>query len=545
MLGQMMDRPLMIASIIECAARYHTLQQIVSRTVEGDIHRYTYGAAHDRCKRLANALLSLGAGHGDRIATLAWNTHRHFELYYGVSGMAAVCHTVNPRLAKNQLIYIFNHAADRYVFTDLTFVPLLEEIQDDLQTVEGYVILADAENMPETSLRNVLCYEDLIGAQPARFVWPEFDENAASMLCYTSGTTGNPKGALYSHRSTLLHALCVNASMGELASTPETTFLSIVPMFHVGAWGNPYMVPLAGGKLVLPGPRYDGEALFELMDREQVTTTAGVPTIVTVLLEEMRKRERKPAGLTRMLCGGSAPSEALIRGYEEEFGVVFIQGWGMTETSPVGALNTPTAALAALAPEDRYAIKKNQGRPCFGIDTKIVGEAGNRLPEDGEATGELAVRGPFVVSGYYNDEAATEAAVDAEGWFRTGDICSIDPEGYLVITDRSKDLIKSGGEWISSIDLENTVMAHEDVAEAAAIACHHPKWEERPLLLVVRRDGSELSKADILAFLEDKVVKLWLPDDVVFLDELPHGATGKVSKITLRERFKDYTLPTS
>ena len=545
MLGEMMNRPLMISSVMKHAARYYGDHEVVSRSVEGRVHRYTYAEVHERSKQVAGALQTLGVGFGDRIATLAWNTYRHLELYYGVSGMGAVCHTVNPRLFHDQLIYIFNHAADRFVFLDLTFVPILEAVYDKLETIEGYVILTDAEHMPETSLPNAMCYEDLVVAEAPDYAWPEFDENTASMLCYTSGTTGNPKGSLYSHRSTLLHALCVCASSTEIAIKPNDTFLAIVPMFHVAAWGYAYMTPMIGAKLVLPGPRYDGAGLFEIMDQEEVNLTAGVPTIVTTLLEHMRERGRAPAGLRHILCGGSAPGEALIRAFEDDFGITFIQGWGMTETSPVGAVNLRLEELAHASPEDWIALKKKQGRPNFGVEAKIVDDSGKRLPEDGKTTGELLVRGPFIVGAYYNDADATEAAFDDDGWFRTGDVGSIDSKGNLLLTDRSKDLIKSGGEWISSIDLENTVMTHQAVAEAAAIACHHPKWEERPLLVVVKRDGAELGKEEILEFLSDKIVKWWMPDDVVFVDELPHGATGKVSKKTLRDRYKDYRLPTA
>ena len=545
MLGAMMNRQLLIATIMRHAARYHTDQEVVSRTVEGPLHRYTYADVERRSKQLANVLVGLGIKHGDRVATLAWNTYRHVELYYGTSGMGAVCHTVNPRLFHDQLVYIFNHAADRVVFLDTTFVPIMEAICDRLSSVENYVLLTDRAHMPETTLPNVLCYEELIESASEDYEWPEFDENTASMLCYTSGTTGNPKGSLYSHRSTLLHALCVAASTTEIALTIDDSFLAIVPMFHVAAWGYAYTVPLIGSKLVLPGPGYGGEALFDLMDREEVRFTAGVPTIVTTLLEHMRKVGRAPNGLKRVMCGGSAPSEALIRAFEEDFGVAFIQGWGMTETSPIASVNLQFDRLSKLSPDEWIARKKKQGRPNFGVETKIVDDDGRRVAEDGKATGELLVRGPFIMGAYYNDEEATKAAFDEEGWFRTGDVSSIDAEGILLLTDRSKDLIKSGGEWISSIDLENTVMTHPAVAEAAAIACHHPKWEERPLLIIVKREGTSLEKHEVLEFLSNKIIKWWMPDDVVFVAELPHGATGKVSKKTLRDQFRNYQLPTT
>ena len=538
-----MERPLLVSAIIAYAARYHAGAQVVSRRVEGGVHRYTYAEAAVRMRRLARALETLGIAPGDRLATLAWNTHRHFELYFAVPGTGAVCHTVNPRLFRDELVYIMGHAEDRVLFLDLSFVPVVEALAPELDTVERYVILTDARHMPRTSLPGALCYEELIEGASDDYAWPELDENRAAMLCYTSGTTGAPKGVVYTHRSIVLHALLAHAGMGQAAPSHLHAYLVIVPLFHVGAWGMPYIATMVGAKTVLPGPRYEGESLFELMDTEGVTHSAGVPTIVTTLLGAMRSRGRKPGGLQYMLCGGSAPSEALIRAFEQDFGVTFIQGWGMTETGPVAALNLPTAAFDAMPEDERFALRTRQGRPLFGVEAKIVDDEGRRLPEDGMATGELAVRGPYVIQDYYRNAAASEAAIDAEGWFLTGDVCSIDPGGYIHITDRSKDLIKSGGEWISSIDLENCVMAHEAVAEAAAVACRHPKWEERPLLVVVRVPGASVAKEEILAFLEGKIARWWMPDDVVFVDELPHGATGKVNKRRLREQFGDHLLP--
>lgn len=543
--GDMMNDPLVVTSFMKHAARCFRHQEIVSRSVEGPIHRYTYADSWRRMGRLANVLTSLGVVAGDRIATLAWNTHRHFELYYAVAGIGAVCHTINPRLSPAQLDYIVNHAADRFVFVDLTFVPLLESLLDRMPNVEGFVVLTDRDTMPDTRLPNALCYEDLLATAPESFDWPQLDENTAAMLCYTSGTTGNPKGALYSHRSTVLHALCANASFGPMSLNERDAFLVVVPMFHVCAWGTPFMAPMCGAKLVFPGPGYDGPSLFELMDGDRVTLTAGVPTIVTTLLDHMREVGRKPNGLKNMLCGGSAPPESLIRAFEEEFGVCFVQGWGMTEISPVGALNLPSPQYDELDDAQRYALKRKNGRACFGIEAKIIADDGSRLPEDGETTGELAVRGPYVIARYYQDQDATAAAFDTDGWLLSGDVASIDPDGFIALTDRKKDLIKSGGEWISSIDLENAVMAHPGVAEAAAIACSHPKWQERPLLVIRAADGGELSKSEIVGFLSDKVPKWWLPDDVVFVEELPHGATGKVSKVELRRQFEDYRLPTA
>jgi fatty-acyl-CoA synthase len=540
----MMDRPLLIAPIMEYAAAYHGDREIVSRTVEGPIHRYTYRDSYRRMQKLANALVALGVKPGDRVGTLAWNGYRHLELYYAVSGIGAVCHTINPRLFPDQLAYIINHAQDRFLFADLTFVPLVEALAPQLDSLEATVVMTDRAHMPETGLDKVHCYEELLDEQPESFEWTEFDDNTAAMLCYTSGTTGHPKGALYSHRSTLLHALCCLAGTDGNWASSRDSFLVVVPMFHVCAWGAPYSCPMVGAKLVFPGPGYDGESLHGLIEDEGVTTTAGVPTIWLGLLEYLGRSGKRLDGLKRMVCGGAAPPMALIRTMQENYGVEFIQGWGMTETSPVAAVCSMTPEMEAMSEEERYAIKAKAGRPPFGVELKIVDDAGQPLPHDGEASGELLVRGPYVIGGYYGDETASEAAFDAEGWFRTGDVATIDPQGYLQITDRTKDLIKSGGEWISSIELENAVMAQPDVAEAAAIARPHPKWLERPLLVIVPKPGASPSKEDILGFLADKVAKWWLPDDVVFAEDLPHTATGKISKAQLRERFKDYELPT-
>lgn len=544
MQGLMMDRPLLISSIMAYGARYHGAAEIVSRSVEGPIHRYTYADSYLRIQQLAHALAALGAKPGDRIATLAWNTYRHFELYYAISGIASVCHTVNPRLFRDQIIQIFNHAEDRFVFVDLTFVPILEDIVGELHSVEKIIVLTSRGHMPETSLDGVLCYEELIADQPTAFDWPEFDENTAAALCYTSGTTGEPKGALYSHRSTVIHAFATIVIGDGRWTTSRDSFLIIVPLFHVGAWGIPYACPLSGSKIVLPGPRYDGEALHELLEGEAVTVSAGVPTIWRGLLDYLAQTGKTLTHLERLCCGGAAPPLAMIREFEEIHGIDFMQGWGMTETSPVGAVTILRPEQKALDREARYALKAKAGRPPFTYELKIVDPAGHPLPQDGKTSGELLVRGPYVMSGYYKNEAADAAAFDAEGWFRTGDVATIDADGYLQITDRIKDLIKSGGEWISSIDLENAVMAHPAVAEAAAIALPHEKWGERPLLVIVAREGAATDKDQIIAFLDGRVAKWWLPDDVAFVDELPHTATGKVSKAKLRERFKDHQLPT-
>ena len=545
MRGLMMDRPLSISSVMAYAARYHGSVEIVSRSVEGPIHRYTYRDSYARMQKLAHALAALGARPGDRIATLAWNTYRHVELYYAISGIGSVCHTVNPRLFRDQIVHIVNHARDRILFVDLTFVPLVEEVAGELDSVEQIVVMTDRAHMPETTLGDVLSYEELIADRPDSFDWPEFDENTAAGLCYTSGTTGEPKGALYSHRSTVLHALSLLAACDGRWVSARDSCLVVVPMFHVCAWGLPYACPIVGAKMVLPGAGYDPEALYELMDQEAVTASAGVPTVWLALLDYLRGAGKRLDHLERVTCGGAAPPEALMRAFEEDHGVEFIQGWGMTETSPVGAVCLLRPEMDDHPVEARYAVKMKPGRAPFGYDMKIVDSDGKELPQDGQATGELLVRGYWVMGGYYENETANAAAFDAEGWFRTGDVASIDPDGYMQITDRVKDLIKSGGEWISSIDLENVVMGHPEVAEAAAIGLPHPKWSERPLLIVVARDGAALAKEDVVGFLRNKVAKWWLPDDVVFVDELPHTATGKVSKATLRERFKDHKLPSA
>lgn len=540
MQGLMMDRPLLVSGLIEHAGRYHADAEIVSRTVEGPIHRYTYAEAERRAKKVANALKGLGIRPGDRVATLAWNGYRHFELYFGISGIGAVCHTINPRLFPEQIIYIVNHAADRLVFVDLTFVPLLEKLADKLKPVEHFVIMTDEAHMPKTSLPNVLCYETLIGPQSDELTWPEFDERSASSLCYTSGTTGNPKGALYSHRSTLLHTYAVT-SQDAVGFTSGEVICPIVPMFHVNAWGVPYAAASCGAKLVFPGAALDGNSLCELFEAEGVTLALGVPTVWLGLLKSMGERG-KPKALRRLLVGGSAAPRAMIEAFEKTYGVTVLHGWGMTEMSPVGTVGTLKGKHHDLPIDDAIAIKSMQGRPLYGVEMKIVDAEGKRLPHDGEAVGELLVRGPWIISAYFNDDAASKAAFDREGWFRTGDVCAINPDGYLRITDRSKDVIKSGGEWISSIDLENAAMGHPDVAEAAVIGLPHPKWDERPLLIVVPKPDAKPTKEALLDYLSGRMPKWMVPDDVVFTQELPHTATGKLLKTKLRETYRDHQL---
>ena len=542
MLGLMMNRPLLISQIIEYAAINFPEQEVVSRSTEGEIHRYRFLDLHARTCQLAHVLEKLGVKKDDRIATVAWNNYRHLEIYYAVSGIGAICHTINPRLSADQFRFIVDHADDQYLFVDLTFVPILEKLQGELKKVKGYIVMTDRAHMPETSLPNAHCYETLLEGEPERFDWPEFDENQASSLCYTSGTTGNPKGVLYSHRSTLLHALSVvafpGADFGE-----DSALLPVVPMFHVNAWGVPYAAPIVGAKIVFPGPKLDGESLAELINSERVTEAWGVPTVWLGLLAHMRKTGQTFSSLKRVLIGGSAAPLAMMREFQEKYGVEALQGWGMTEMSPIGTVSRIRPKDAGLPLDQQLRIKAKQGRAVFGVEMKIVNEDGDALPHDGKSFGELLVRGPAIVSAYYENPEASAKAFDREGWFRTGDVCRIDPEGYMEIVDRTKDVIKSGGEWISSIDLENEAVGHPDIAEAAVIAVHHPKWDERPLLVVVRKPGSEVDKQGVIDYLSQRIAKWWLPDDVIFVDELPHGATGKLQKARLREQFKDYRLP--
>jgi acyl-CoA synthetase (AMP-forming)/AMP-acid ligase II len=544
MRGLMMDRPLLIQSLIQYAARYHAETEIVSRTTEGPLHRYTYAAAEPRTKQLAKALMRLGVGLGDRVATIGWNNYRHFEAYYAISGIGAVCHTINPRLFADQLAYIVNHAQEKVLLLDLTFVPLAEKMAASWPAIRHYVVMTDRANMPATCLPNALCYEDIVTAETPELEWPEFDENTAAALCYTSGTTGNPKGALYSHRSTLLHtyALCGANNVG---ISMHDVLCPIVPMFHVNAWGIPYAAAMAGAKLVFPGSRLDGASLQALFEGEGVTCALGVPTVWLGLLQHLETTGMRIDSVKRVTCGGAAVPISMIRTFAERYGVTLIHGWGMTEMSPVGSLSTLKPRQAAEDREAEYAARARQGRPLYGVEFKIVDPDGKRLPEDGVASGELLVRGPWVIGAYYEDQVASQAALDTEGWFRTGDVATIDADGCMQIVDRSKDVIKSGGEWISSIDLENAAMGHPDVAEAAVIGLPHPKWDERPLLVVVAKPGRELAAETVIGFLEGKIAKWQLPDEVVFVAEMPHGATGKVLKTQLREMFKDHRLPTA
>jgi acyl-CoA synthetase (AMP-forming)/AMP-acid ligase II len=542
MRGLMMDRPLLVSSLIEYAGRYHGDTEIVTRAVEGGIRRSDYAAAERRARQLAKAFARLGVEPGDRVATLAWNTDRHVELYYAISGMGAVCHTINPRLFHDQIRYIVDHAADKIVCLDLTFVPLVEKLASELAPVRHYVVMTDRAHMPATTLPGALCYEELIAAEGADFAWPDLDENTAAALCYTSGTTGNPKGALFSHRSTVLHAFCVCAA-GQIGLSMDDVVLPVVPQFHVNAWGVPYAAAMCGAKLVLPGAALDGASLYEIFEAEQVTISLGVPTVWLALLRHLDANELKFSSLKRTVIGGSAVAPAMIRSFEETYGVRVIHAWGMTEMSPIGTANTLKRKLAALPAEERLAVQSKQGRAVFGVDLKIVDAAGVEQPHDGVAKGELLVRGPWVIKGYYEDEAASRAAFDEAGWFRTGDVATIDRDGYLQIVDRIKDVIKSGGEWISSIDVENAAVGHPDIAEAAVIGVPHPRWGERPLLIVVGKQGRAPDKASVMAYLAGCIAKWQLPDDVVVVAELPHTATGKLLKTRLREMFRDHALP--
>jgi fatty-acyl-CoA synthase len=540
MIGSMMQQPLLVSSLLVHAERHHGEQQVVSRRVEGDVHRYTFRELASRSRQLANALRALGVEFGDRVGTLAWNGYRHMELYYAVSGSGAVLHTLNPRLHPDQVVWIADHAEDQVLFFDLTFLPLVEAVASRVKTIKAFVAMTDRAHMPaKSSVPNLLCYEDLLAAQPDRFDWPSFDENTASSLCYTSGTTGNPKGALYSHRSTMLHTYAVALPDAMNVSAREV-ILPVVPMFHVNAWGLPYAACMTGAKLVFPGPFLDGKSLHELFEAEGVTMSAGVPTVWQGLLAHVEANNLKFSSMRRTIIGGSACPPAMMRAFQERYDVQVTHAWGMTEISPLGTVCALKPHQQKLDGEQRLAIQAKQGRAVFGVDMKIVDDEGKELPRDGKAAGELMVRGPWIINQYFKGEGGD---VLVDGWFPTGDVSTIDPDGFMQITDRSKDVIKSGGEWIGSIDLENIAMAHPAVAMAACIAAAHPKWDERPLLVVVKKPGAELTRNDLLKFYEGKIAKWWTPDDVVFVDAIPLGATGKMQKNKLREQFQGHKLP--
>ena len=539
MRGLMHDSPLLISSLIRHAARVFGDQELVTRSVEGPIHRTNYRELHLRAQQLAGALVALGVQPGDRVATLAWNTSRHVEVYFAVSGIGAVCHTLNPRLPPEQLCYILNHAGDVLLFVDLSFVPFLARLGPNCPALRKVIVLSDRAHLPADP--DLLAYEDLLAEHPQSFAWPSFDENTASSLCYTSGTTGEPKGVLYSHRSTLLHSFAI--ALPDLFNLGEhETVLPVVPMFHVNAWGIPYAAAMTGTRLVLPGPKLDGESVYQLLEDERVTMTAGVPTVWMMLLNYMQQHGKRFSTLKRVIVGGSAAPEAMIRTFQDQYGVELRHAWGMTETSPLGSFCSLTPAMKQWPKDEQVAVQRKQGRPAFGVELRIVDDAGVVLPETGEVSGDLQIRGPWVCSGYY-EQSGESPTHHPEGWFSTGDVATLDPAGFMQITDRSKDVIKSGGEWISSITLENLAMGHPAVAEAAVIGVAHPRWLERPLLVVVLRQSAELEPTDLIDHVAAQVPRWWRPDAVVFVDALPHTATGKVSKLLLRQQLKDYKLP--
>jgi fatty-acyl-CoA synthase len=539
MLGLMQDWPLLCHRIIDHAATYHGGRPVISRSVEGAIHTTTYADIRRRALKVAQRLDKDGIKLGDRVATLAWNTWRHLESWYGILGIGAIYHTVNPRLFPDQIAWIVNHAEDRVMITDLTFVPLLEKLAGKLNTIERYIVLTDAAHMPATNLRNALPYEEWIGEVDGDFAWRSFDENTAAGMCYTSGTTGHPKGVLYSHRSNVLHAFMASLPDSKGISSRDVV-LPVVPLFHANGWSLGFSTPMTGAALVLPGAKLDGASIYELLDTYKVTFTAGVPTVWLMLLHYLDTIDGRLPHLKRVVIGGSACPRAMTQTFQDKYGVEVIHAWGMTEMSPLGSLCTMKPEYAALSGEARLDVQMKQGHPPFGVEMKITDDQGRKLPWDGKTFGRLKVRGPAIARAYYKEEGNI---LDEEGFFDTGDVATMDRYGYMQITDRAKDVIKSGGEWISSIDLENLAVGHPKVAEAAVIGVRHPKWDERPLLIVVLKKEQQASKDEILKFMQGKVAKWWLPDDVVFVDEIPHTATGKIQKTVLRERFKDYRLP--
>jgi fatty-acyl-CoA synthase len=531
--GLMMDPPLLIASILEHGAAQHAAVEIVSRETEGTVFRYTVAESARRASRLANALAGLGLSRGDMVASVAWSNHRHLEAYFAVSGSGLVMHTCNPRLHTSQLIYIINHADDRAVLFDVTFVPLIEALAPQCPRVKAWVCLTDAARMPVfATLRNVFCYEELLAAQEDVFIWPQFDERAGAALCYTSGTTGNPKGAFYSHRAMVLNAMMI-CTPSVIGLSPRETALPIVPMFHINGWCMPYAALIGGAKLVLPGPRLDGHSIYDLMQSERVTVSAGVPTVWLQLLQHLEQHDLRFSSLQRIVAGGAAMPTALTAKLVENYGVEVRQGWGMTETVAVATISMLDAEQMTWPAAQRHAVISKQGKSVFGIEIKVVDEHGATLPRDGESQGELMVRGQWIATGYYRSD--TSPLID--GWFPTGDIATIDPQGVMQRRDRAKDLIKTGGEWVSSLDVENAAAAHPEVAAAAVIGVRHPKWQERPLLFVVRKPHTDLSRDAILEFLAQRLARWWVPDDVIFLDSLPVGGTGKVQKTLLREKY--------
>ena len=540
MLGLMQSQQLLISSLIEFAERHHGDAEVVSRRVEGDIHRYTYKDVAQRSRKVANALDKINLAFSDRVATLAWNGYRHLELYFGVSGTGRVLHTLNPRLHPDQIVWIANHAEDQVLCFDMSFLPIVKAVHGRCSTIKHFVALCDADKLPQdTGIPGLLSYEAWIANQPSTYQWPEFDENSASSMCYTSGTTGNPKAALYSHRSTMLHALA-GALPDALSMSARDCVLPVVPMFHVNAWGLPYSAAMTGAKLVFPGPAMDGKSIFELIESEKVSFAAGVPTVWQMMLAHMQSGKLRFSSLKRTVIGGSACPPAMITAFNDDFGVEVLHAWGMTEMSPLGTVCTLKNKHLSLDSAEKMKVRLKQGRGVFGVDMKIVGDEGQELPWDGKAYGDLLVKGPWVISDYFKGEGGSPLV---DGWFPTGDVATIDPDGYMQITDRSKDVIKSGGEWISSIDVENVAMAHPAVAMAACIGMKHPKWDERPVIAVVKKPGSEVTREELIAFYEGKTAKWQIPDDVVFVEAIPLGGTGKMLKTRLREQLADYVLP--
>lgn len=541
MLGLMQDWPLLIHRVIDYAATQHAKREVVSRSVEGPIHRTDYAAIRLRSLKLAQRLERDGIRFGDRVATLAWNTWRHLESWYGITGIGAIYHTVNPRLFEDQIVFIINHAADRILLLDLTFVPLVEKLASRLPTIERFVILTDAAHMPQTLLKNAVAYEDYINEADGDFRWASFDENTAAGMCYTSGTTGDPKGVLYSHRSNLLHAMMAVAPDYFCLSAMDRV-MPVVPLFHANSWSLAFSAPMVGASLVMPGPKLDGASVHSLLEDEAVTMSAAVPTVWLGLLQFMQTNDKKLSTLKHVGIGGSACPRIITESFETKYGVRVTHAWGMTELSPLGSFCAIKPETAALAGKALYDLKQKQGYAPFTVEMKIADDSGRSLPRDGKTFGRLMVKGPSVSKGYYGIDTAI---LDEEGFFDTGDVATIDENGYMLITDRSKDVIKSGGEWISSIELENLAVGHPDVAEAAVIGIAHPKWDERPLLVIIRKPDRTPTKDEILAFMSGKIAKWWMPDDVVFVDTIPHTATGKILKTALREQFRDYRLPTA
>ena len=541
MLGLMQSWPLTVDKILDHAKEWHGDREIVTRSVEGPIVRGTYAECHDKAKRVSNALKGWGIKQGDRVATLAWNTQRHMETWYGIMGIGAVCHTLNPRLFPEQIAWIINHAEDRIIFTDLTFIGILEQILPNCPTVERVVVMTDAWNMPQTKLPRAECYEQVVAEQSNECVWGGFSEETACGLCYTSGTTGDPKGVLYSHRSNFIHTL-VGLQADALATSVKDTILPVVPMFHANAWGIAFAAPAVGATLVMPGAKMDGASIYELLAAEKVTISAAVPTVWQMLLTHLQTHNLKLPDLSRVTIGGAACPETIIRAFHDDYGVEVGHAWGMTETSPLGTIGTLTPAVAALPFDQQVPYRLKQGRPPMGVELKLVDDDGKRLPHDGKAFGHLMVKGSFVAGAYF--KGAGGNILDSEGFFDTGDIATIDPLGYMQITDRAKDVVKSGGEWISTIDIENIALGHPKAELTAVIGVPHPKWDERPILIVKLKAGESADKSEFLDFLQGKIAKWWMPDDVVFVDDIPLGATGKIDKKVLRVALKDYRLPT-